>query len=355
MSPVILPTSIPSPPDEWRFFELGSWIHSWLPAWPEAWTLPIHLYALIILVGILAAVALTNHRLTRRGAEPWIIVDIALWAVVLGIVGARLYHVVTHPDDYFVGFDPASWDDWYDVIAIWEGGNAIFGALLGGALGVAIGCRLTGLRFWSVADALAPGLLLAQAIGRLGNYMNQELFGLPTDLPWGLEIDRPNPAIPVGLPDDTLFHPTFLYELLWNLAGVALILLVEHRVRRVDGALVVERRAPWQWGKVLGLYLIWYGIGRTWFESIRLDPSETFLGIRSNVWASLAAIVIGLVIIIYQSRNHPGIEPSPYRPGREWSPAPAVDSQETYPESDDVDAEEHSTPAAATSGADRTS
>ena len=149
-------------------------------------------YALVILVGIVAAVLIANARLTRRGAEPWVIVDVGIWAVLLGIIGARLYHVFTHPDDYFGPgknvwnpFEPGS------IWAIWEGGVAIFGALIGGAIGVWIGCRITGLRFWSVADALAPGLLVAQAFGRLGNWFNQELFGLPTDLPWGLEIDRP--------------------------------------------------------------------------------------------------------------------------------------------------------------------
>ena len=137
-----------------------------------------------------------------------------------GIIGARFYHVLTHPDDYFGPgknvwnpFEPGS------IWAIWEGGVAIFGSLIGGALGVYIGCRFAGLRFWSVADAIAPGLLVAQALGRLGNWFNQELFGLPTDLPWGLEIDRPNAAIPTGIGDDVLFHPTFLYELIWNLVG----------------------------------------------------------------------------------------------------------------------------------------
>jgi len=349
----VFPLSIPSPPSDWRYFDLGAWLASFLPFVPEDFSLRIHAYAILILIGIFAAVVLTNHRLTQRGGEPWIIIDISLWAVVFGIVFARLYHVVTHPGDYFgEGKDP------WEIVQIWDGGNAIFGALIGGAIGIAIACRLTGLRFWSVADALAPGLLLAQAIGRLGNYMNQELFGLPTDLPWGLEIDRPNSAIPVGIPDDALFHPTFLYELLWNVAGVAVILLIENRVRFVAGQKLpeFERRADWQWGKVLGLYLIWYGIGRTWFESIRLDPSETFLGVRSNVWAALAGIVIGLFIILYQSRNHRGVEPSVYAPGREWSPSTAIDSEDTYSEADDIDgAPGDVDEAPATSGSSRRS
>ena len=328
----MIPLSIPSPPQEWQVpltIPFG-WLHGVLPFVSETATVEVHTYALCIIVGIFAAVILANRRLTRRGAEPWIVIDVALWAVVFGIIAARFYHVFTHPADYF-GPDKNFWE----IFAIWNGGNAIFGSLIGGAVGVWLGCRLTGLRFWAVADAIAPGLLLAQALGRLGNYFNQELFGWPTDLPWGLEIDRPNPAIPNGLGDDVLFHPTFLYELIWNLVGFAVILLVENRLTRVDGRLVVTRRPFWQWGKVLGLYLIWYGAGRSVFETIRLDPSETFLGIRTNVWAAFAAIVLGLVILIVQSRRHPGLEPSIYRPGREWTPDAAVDSEETYSEVDE--------------------
>src|SRR4051812_525168 len=198
---------------------------------------------------------MTSRRLTRRGAEPGVVIDIALWAVVFGIIAARAYHVLTHPGDYF-----GEGKNLLSVFYIWEGGNAIFGSLLGGALGAWIGCRITGIRFWTFADALAPGLLLAQAIGRLGNWFNQELFGQPTDLPWGLQIAETNPAFPAGLAAGTLFHPTFLYEMLWNGFGVVVLLLLEREFRL-------------QWGKVFALYLIWYGIGRIWFESIRVDPS----------------------------------------------------------------------------------
>jgi len=299
---VSFPLSIPSP--EWSYFDLGPF--------------RIHAYAICILIGIFLATAMTSRRLTKRGGEPGVVLDIILWAVPLGIVGARIFHVLTHPNDYF--YDGANL---WDVFAVWKGGIAIFGALLGGAVGAFIGTRLAGIRFWSFADALAPGLLLAQAMGRLGNWFNHELFGLPTTLPWGLEISTDNLAYPVGLPAGTLFHPTFLYEIVWNLVGVAVILILERKFRL-------------RWGSAFGVYLIWYGVGRSVFESIRVDPSEIFFGLRTNVWAALLAIVLGLVIILVQSRRHTGRELSPYLPGREWKPVdPEVESGETDSERGD--------------------
>ncbi|MCU1404336.1 MAG: lgt [Glaciihabitans sp.] len=311
------PLSIPSPDASWQSFTIpvGEWLSG--IGVPETYALTIHAYALCILAGIVAAIWLTSARLTKRGAEPGIVLDIALWAVPFGIVGGRIFHVITHPDDYF-----GEGKNLLKTLYVWEGGLAIFGALTLGAVGVYIGCRFARIRFVSFADALVPGLLLAQAFGRLGNYFNQELFGQPTNLPWGLEIDTPNAAIPLGLPEGTLFAPTFLYEIVWNLVGVVVLLLI-------------ERRLNLRWGKMLGLYLIWYGIGRSWFESIRLDPSETFFGIRTNVWAALAAVVLGIIVLAVQSRRHPGAEPGPYVVGHEWSPnASAVDSTETYSDSD---------------------
>ncbi|MBX3196067.1 MAG: prolipoprotein diacylglyceryl transferase [Microbacteriaceae bacterium] len=338
---------------------LGSWLHPLIPGISETWGLTIHVYALAILTGIVVALIIANQRLTRRGGEPGIIIDVSLWAIAFGIVGARLWHVATHLDDYIgPGKDPIT------ILYVWEGGLAIFGTLLAGALGVWIACRIHGLRFLSVADAVAPGLLVAQALGRFGNYFNQELFGLPTDLPWGLQIDRPNSAIPSGIGDDVLFHPTFLYEMLWNLAGAVLIVfIIENSVKlyRRDGLIPVgielTRRPYWQWGRVFALYLIWYGIGRSWFESIRLDPSETFLGIRSNVWGALAAMALGLIILIVQHRRHPGVEPSPYRAGREWTDPAEVDSEDTYPDiTPGTDgAGDDAKPVSATSGASRSS
>ena len=264
----------------------------------------LHFYALFILSGITAAVILTSRRLTRRGGQPGIVLDITLWTVPFGIVGGRLYHVVTHPNDYFF---PGA--DLWKILYVWEGGLAIFGAVLFGGLGAFIACRRAGLRFLSFADALAPGMLLAQALGRLGNYFNQELYGAPTTLPWGLQIDpMMSPAFPAGLPADTLFHPLFLYEMLWNLAGVLIILLA-------------DRQFNLRWGRAIGLYLIIYGTGRIWLESLRIDPTEFLLfGLKINMVTAMLIALIGVALIVVQSRRHPEVEASPYRPGREWSP-----------------------------------
>ena len=264
----------------------------------------IHFYALFILTGIVIATALADYRLSRRGAEKGVMLDVALWAVPFGIAGGRFFHVVTHPDDYF--YQGA---DLLDVFKVWEGGLAIYGALIFGAVGVYVGTRKLGLRFLTVADAVAPGILIAQGIGRLGNYFNKELFGLPTELPWGLEIPSTNPAYPVGLPDGLTFHPTFLYELIWNLVGAAALLWLASKLKL-------------QWGRVFGLYLAIYSTGRVWIESIRIDPSEILFGLRINVWSALIGLTIGLLIFVVQGRRHPGAEPSIWIPGREPAESP---------------------------------
>ncbi|NCT90989.1 prolipoprotein diacylglyceryl transferase [Cellulomonas sp. APG4] len=285
---------IPSPDPSWASFSVGP--------------LTLHTYALCILAGIVAAVWLTSRRLTARGGHPDAVLDITMWAVPFGIVGARIYHVLTHWGDYFgAGQDPLS------VLYIWEGGIAILGSLIGGAVGAWIGCRRAGIRLWSFADALAPAMLLAQALGRLGNWFNHELYGSPTTLPWGLEIPASNHAFPPGLPADTLFHPLFLYEMLWNLLGIAAILLL-------------EKRFALRWGKAFGVYLIWYGAARVWLEMLRIDPtSVTPLGLPANVWGALAAVTVGVAIIVVQSRRHPEPETSVYLPGGE--PAAAAEAE----------------------------
>lgn len=292
-------TGIPSP--EISYIDLGP--------------VRVHFYALFILTGIVIATALADNKLHKRGAERGSMLDIALWAVPFGILGGRFFHVITHPDDYF--YEGA---DLLATLRIWEGGLAIYGAISIGAIGAYIGARQLGIRFLTVADAVAPGILIAQGIGRLGNYFNEELFGLPTELPWGLQISSTNPAYPNGLPDGLLFHPTFLYEMIWNLTGAALILLLAARLNL-------------QWGKVFALYLIVYSTGRIWIESIRIDPSEIILGLRVNIWSALIGLTLGILIFLVQSRRHPGLEPSIWMPGRE--PAPegtneplAVDSAE---------------------------
>jgi prolipoprotein diacylglyceryl transferase len=259
----------------------------------------IHFYALFILTGIALATFMADRTLTKRGAEKGVFLDIALWAVPAGILGGRFFHVITHPRDYF--YEGA---DLLAIFRIWEGGLAIFGAITLGAVGAWWGARQAGIRFSAVADAVAPWVLVAQGIGRLGNYFNQELFGIPTTLPWGLEIPSTNPAYPNGLPDGLTFHPTFLYEMIWNFAGAALILYLASKLQL-------------QWGKVFGLYLVVYSLGRIWIESIRIDPSEVILGLRINIWSALIGVVIGIIIIWVQSRRHPGLEPSVYAAGRE--------------------------------------
>ncbi|MDA3148143.1 prolipoprotein diacylglyceryl transferase [Leucobacter sp. UCMA 4100] len=274
--------SIPSP--DTNSFNIGS--------------VPIAYYALCLIAGMVVARIWTGSRLTKRGGEPGVALDFTLWAVALGIVGARLYHVLTHAGDYFgPGKNPI------EIIRIDHGGIAIFGALLGGALGILIASRLTGVRFFSFADALVPGLLLAQAVGRLGNWFNHELFGGPTTLPWGLEIETTNPAFPVGMPEGTLFHPTFLYEIIWNILGIVVLLAIEKRL------------AP-RWGQFIALYFIWYGIGRAWIESVRVDPSYQFFGFRTNVLMAFAIVLLGVVLYFVQRRRHPGLEASVYLPGR---------------------------------------
>ncbi len=315
-SVALAPLSIPSPPlgTAWQIpiqFSLGNW------------TISIHTYALCILVGIIVATWLTEVRLRRRGVHPWSIVDILIWTVPLGIIGARVWHVATHPTDLFpvdgLVHNGVTYD-WVHVIAIWDGCGAIMGSILFGGLGAWIGCRISGVRFLTFVDAIGPGLLLAQALGRFGNYFNNELFGLPTTLPWGLEIAPTNTAYPVGLPAGVLFQPTFLYEIIWNVVGAVAILLI-------------DRKWHPQWGKLFSLYLIWYGVGRSWLEAIRLDPSEIVFGLRINDWGSILMIAVGLALLIVQSVRHVGKEPSPYRPGREWLPE-RIESPDTYSDAD---------------------
>jgi prolipoprotein diacylglyceryl transferase len=291
-------SSIPSP--DVSSFELGP--------------VRIHFYALFILLGIALAIWIGSRRFRQRGGQAAMILDIALWAVPFGIVGGRIFHVLTHWDFYF---HPGA--DISKVFAIWEGGLAIFGALIFGSLGAFIGARTAGIKFLAFADAIAPGVLVAQAIGRIGNYFNNELFGLPTTLPWGLEISTANDAYPQGLPAGVLFHPTFLYELIWNLIGFAALIWL-------------DRKFKLRWGQMFAAYLITYSIGRAFIESIRIDPSEYFFGLRTNVWSAIFGIAIGTALFVWSRRKNRGPETSVYLVGREPQESDVIDSEGTRAE-----------------------
>ncbi|MGW4465854.1 prolipoprotein diacylglyceryl transferase [Micromonospora sp. NPDC004704] len=249
--------------------------------------IPIRAYALCIVLGIVVAAVVTEYRLRQRGVAPWAILDVAVWAVPFGIVGARIYHVITSPQAYF-GSD----GDPIRALYIWEGGLGIWGAVAGGAVGAWLAARQLGIPLTVVADALAPGLPLAQAVGRLGNWFNNELFGGPTTLPWGLEIHRMDSGNPGhALLDENgnpilepgLYHPTFAYEALWNI-GVALFVYL------------VDRKLKLGRGRAFALYVMGYTVGRFWIEMMRTDQANEILGVRLNVWT---AVVVFLGALIY--------------------------------------------------------
>jgi prolipoprotein diacylglyceryl transferase len=250
--------------------------------------LPIRAYALFIVLGIVAACAVTEVRMRRRGAPPYLVLDIAVLAVPLGIVGARVYHVITSPDAYFgKGGHPL------DALKIWHGGLGIWGAVAGGVLGAWIICRMRGIPLAYVADAAAPGLPLAQAIGRWGNWFNNELFGRPTSLPWGLRVhvmDDNNPGhalIMDGKPvvQDGLFQPTFLYESLWDV-GVAILVWQ------------LDKRYRFGRGRAFALYAMAYTAGRAWTEALRIDTAHHFLGLRLNDWTSIIVFLGALAYFV---------------------------------------------------------
>ncbi|MET0930430.1 MAG: prolipoprotein diacylglyceryl transferase [Aeromicrobium sp.] len=254
--------------------------------------LPLRAYALGIIIGALVAIWIGERRFQARGGRAGLIGDVAIWAIPFGIVGARVYHVATDPELYFGDGRSA-----IDALMIWKGGLGIWGAIAGGAIGALIACRRYGVSFSSVADALAPGLLVAQAIGRLGNYFNQELFGKPTDVPWALEIARDNR--PAGYLDFETFHPTFLYELLWNLAAAALIIAIDRRVKLTGG-------------RAFALYAMFYTAGRVWIESLRIDTVNHIGPFRLNVWTSIIVFVLALIFfVVTRKRSRGAVEPVP--------------------------------------------
>ena len=235
----------------------------------------IRAYGLMIALGVVAAVKFASVRWRQRGGNPEDISAIATWAVPAGLIGARLYHVIT---DYqrFRG-------RWWHAFAIWEGGLGIWGGV---ALGALVGwyvARRRGCDATLALDACAPAIALAQAIGRWGNWFNQELFGRPTSLPWGLRIDpehRPEKYL-----DRPTFHPTFLYESLWCLLVIAVVLAVERRYRM--------RR-----GGIFAVYVATYTVGRAWIEALRVDDAHHVLGLRLNDWTSLVVFIAAVLVIV---------------------------------------------------------
>ncbi|MFJ3406855.1 prolipoprotein diacylglyceryl transferase [Promicromonospora sp. NPDC090134] len=286
---------------------------------------PLRAYALAILAGIVLAVWLTARRWKARGGSPDDVLEITFWAVPFGIVGGRIYHVLSSPDRYF-GENFSGGGDPVQALYVWEGGLGIWGAVALGAVGAWIGCRRQGVRLSSFADAVAPGLLIAQAVGRLGNWFNQELYGRPTELPWGLHIDAEylvsNPATGVAYPEGTLFHPTFLYELLWNLLMAGVLLFLDRRFRLGHG-------------RVFWAYVLLYTLGRVWIEMLRIDDAEQVLGLRLNVWTSILLGLAALVVSIVLARRFPTREESvrlrpeddepPAGPRAEPEPDPGVE------------------------------
>ncbi|MBW3086388.1 Phosphatidylglycerol--prolipoprotein diacylglyceryl transferase [Austwickia sp. TVS 96-490-7B] len=276
----MLPASIPSP--DVAVWYLGPF--------------PVRAYALCLLTGIVLATWILAKRLARRGVEPERALDVALWAVPFGIVGGRLYHVISSPQPYFgAGGSPIR------ALYIWEGGLGIWGAVALGALGAWLGCRRYDVPFLTLGDALAPGLALAQAVGRWGNWFNNELYGGPTDLPWGLEIHQWNHALGRAMVDGSgqpvvigTFHPTFLYESLWC---VALAGVLWWMGPRLDG----ERRP----GRLFAVYVMGYTLGRAWIEYLRIDDANHFLGWRLNNWTSLVVFCFGAWWFWWLSRRTP--------------------------------------------------
>lgn len=250
----------------------------------------IHIYALCILMGIVLAVWITTTRWKKLGGNFDQVLDITLVSVPAGIIGARLYHIITTPERFF-GPD----GDWAEMFRIWNGGLGIWGGVLFGALAAWAWCRHKHYPMALLADAIAPGLLVAQAVGRLGNWFNQELYGAPTTLPWGLKLNMEGTAIGhseqcydgATCPSGTLFHPTFLYEMIWNLIGAAIIVYI--------GSKAMEKLKA---GSLFAVYIMWYTLGRTWIESLRIDYAHEFLGVRINVWVSMAVFVLGAVSFI---------------------------------------------------------
>ncbi len=258
---------------------------------------PLRGYALCILTGIVIAVAISQRRWRARGGDPSAVLDVATWAVPFGVIGGRVYHVITSPEAYFgSGGKPIK------ALYIWEGGLGIWGAVLLGGVGAYIGCRRAGLLFPPFADAVAPGIIAAQAMGRWGNWFNNELYGRPTSQPWGLQIHEWDSARGHAVQDSHghpivlgTFQPTFLYESIWDLAGFFVLVWADRRYKLGHG-------------RVFALYCCVYTAGRVWIEALRIDPAEHILGLRLNVWTSIVVFLAGLIYLVASQLLRPGRE-----------------------------------------------
>ena len=258
--------------------------------------IPIRAYALCIIAGIVAAIWMGERRWVARGGRRGTVSDVAVWAVIFGLIGGRLYHVITDNELYFrAGRDP--WRAFY----IWEGGLGVWGAIALGGVGAWIACHRRGIKLPPFADACAPGIAVAQGIGRWGNYFNQELFGRPTNVPWAVRID---PDRPSTVPGVTTYHPTFLYESLWDLALAAALIWA-------------DRRWKMGRGRVFALYVMGYTAGRVWIEMLRIDTTNHVLGLRLNVWTSILVFAGGLVYFLL----HPGPREAVVEPAPDGGPA----------------------------------
>lgn len=267
-------------------------LHAYIPSPSQGvWHLgpfPIRAYALCIIAGIVLAIWICDRRWQARGGAPTTVGQVATWAVPFGLIGGRLYHVITDPELYF-----ERGEDWVHVFYVWNGGLGIWGAIALGALGAWIGCRRANVSFPAFADALAPGVVLAQALGRWGNYFNQELYGKPSDMPWALRIE---PAHRVAKYSDVAtYQPTFLYESIWDIGTAILVIWADRRYKMGHG-------------RAFLLYVMAYVAGRSWIEYLRVDTANHILGLRLNDWTCMIVFLGALITFLVSLRRSPGRE-----------------------------------------------
>jgi prolipoprotein diacylglyceryl transferase len=274
--------------------------------------LPIRAYALCIVAGIFVALWLAARRLRERGGSSEDVWDVAGWAIVFGIIGGRLYHVLSDPELYFEGKPGTSP---VDAIKIWDGGLGIWGAIALGTLGAWIGCRRKGISLLVFADAAAPGVLIAQGLGRWGNWFNNELYGGPTSMPWGLQVHCLDVTVGHAVSGGTAsggehclagattlaahYQPTFLYESLWDIAIALLVIYLDRRFRLGRG-------------NVMALYVMGYTLGRIWIEALRTDHANHILGLRLNIWTCIIVFALGLAWFLRHDGFRAEREPDPY-------------------------------------------